>query len=215
MRKMLFVLTFIVLLTACGQNISQSENVAGSNLKSIDQREQKVLLDTENASEVEQQEEAVNSRTDSNEKVISYKLHGEIHKQLAVYQESDIQDYFLFVLPGYVLTGEEPMSDILYFEEESNQNMRIQLLPKNNQIDDAVNTMKEQLKAVNDEVLEVTEKADWLEEAYVYKSHNNEDLVIGVLIEHDQFLLKLTIFTKLEKDFTDPFLKMAETITFK
>lgn len=132
----------------------------------------------------------------------------------ATLTKSDNQDFSLYLLDGYELTGEEPRKDVLYFKDEDHYFTRIELLPVDHNLDDATDTIKAQLEAVSPDVTKGEAPAghDWLNDATIYTSHNNEDRVNAYLIPKDKFLLKLTIFTDVDDDHVDPFLRMAETI---
>ena len=92
--------------------------------------------------------------------------------------------------------------------------MRIEILPKEINMDNAVNTMKEQLTAVDSNVveLEVNKDAGWLQHAIAYEAKNDEDKVTSYLIKKENSILKLTIFSIKDTSHEDAFLKMAETI---
>ncbi|CAM4049594.1 hypothetical protein [Lederbergia lenta] len=225
MKKLVPLLswTFIlfVLLTGCGSN---SDNTNGQ----VDQSDNPTTENNEQNEEdkndhMKKSEETPNETDDAKgirlmEKNLIYKgMNGKEIEETAHLTESDIQDYSMYVLPAYELTGEEPHKDVLYFTENDSHFMRIELLPSETNMDDAINTVKEQLSAVSKTVNEVNtnDKYDWLKNASAYESENAEEKVSAYLIKQDDWVLKLTIFTKLKEDLEDPFFKMAETIQAK
>lgn len=149
------------------------------------------------------------------EQNLTYQVgNGDAKEDTAFLKESDIQDYSLFILPAYEFTGEEPGKDVVYYKENGNHFMRIEILPSGTQKEDAITTIKEQLKTVNETVneLEIKEGYSWLNDAVILESKNNEDKISAYLFEKDNSLVKLMIFSKVNEDHEDPFLKMAETI---
>lgn len=249
----------VLLLTACGQSISDTNDVNGSNGKeslpeksSNEQFESDINNDSaedvtvdpntpvsysveEGKENIHEQVEAVTEETEIPgfegettegegipmdegdikirlwEILLTFEINGKTFQDTAFLRESDTQNFSLYVLPGYILTGEEPNSDLLYLEEDSRQNMRIQLLPRNTDMNEAIATMKEQLATVSDNVVEGASLTEW-DDAIVFQADNGEDLVIGILKKHEEFIIKLTIFTKVNDNYKDPFIKMGQTI---
>ncbi|WP_062104441.1 membrane lipoprotein lipid attachment site-containing protein [Bacillus niameyensis] len=238
LKKILFIIGAVLLLSACGQSLNENEETTGSGgtpeqnqvENSKGSSGEKSTKESEENQKQNEQEDKTGSHNDSQnaeenntetekirlmEKNLTFAINGKTAEETAFLKRSDNQDYSVYVLPGYILTGEEPNSDILYLEEDSFHNMRIQLLPKDISIEDAVATMKEQLTAVSDNVVEIENNDGWLKDSHMYQSKNEEDLVTGIIKENTDFILKLTIFTKLNTDYSDPLLKMGETIDSK
>lgn len=226
MKKLLhlFSYTFLlfILLAGCGstsekptgnEQINKSDNPSANTNNNSEEDNDQIKENEINSNETENEKE-IRSKE---KKIISKGIDGKETESTAQLTESDIQNYSMYVLTGFELTGEEPHKDVLYSTENDSHFMRIELLPVETNMEDAIHTIKEQLTAVSNEVNEVQTKdrSDWLKNAYIYKTENKEESVSAFLIKQNDWLLKLTIFTTLNEDFEDPFLKMAETIQAK
>ncbi|MFK4998096.1 hypothetical protein ACI2OX_14250 [Bacillus sp. N9] len=117
-------------------------------------------------------------------------------------------------MPEYTLTGEEPGKDVLYLTENDVHFMRIEILPKDINAEVEIETIKAQLSTVNENVEEITthSDSDWLSEASMFAVENGEDKVSSYFIPRQDHYVKLTIFSKVNDDYEEPFLKMAETL---
>ncbi|HEY4552294.1 MAG TPA: hypothetical protein VIG80_03805 [Bacillaceae bacterium] len=213
----------VLLLAACGT--SGKDNTNGSENS---QPKENNTGETGKTEKTQKEEPAASEKQPGNEKEdtekirlmeqnLSYKAGGEAKEETAFLKESDNQDYSMYVLPNYVLTGEEPNKDVLYYKEEDSHFMRIELLPSEISLEEAVTTAKEQLEAVDSKVEKgsAPEGHTWLSEAEIYTAQNGKDRVTAYLVKKEDWLLKLTVFTKLEDSHEDAFVKMAETIEKK
>ncbi|ETP68565.1 hypothetical protein HF394_01010 [Planococcus glaciei] len=130
--------------------------------------------------------------------------------------ESDEQPYELNVLPGYVLTSEEPGKDSLYKESDPSAFMRIETFaPGEIDFSQAETQVKETLKAVNAEA-EIAE-GQALAGAGIVKSSrfevpSAEGKVTGVVIEQENQLVRLTIFDSEAANATADLIAMGQTI---
>lgn len=230
--KLLFTSVLgLFLLSACGTSAQEGEEVTGSSPNGSEQGEstaapekpvkEEPAEDTDKEGEPAQPEtpgdEDVDAAVRGEKKVLTYKLQDEQKETEAALTASDNQEYSMYVLPEYELTGEEPYKDVLFLKEDDSNFMRIEMLPAEISMDDAVETIKEQLKTVNPEVEEVTDVAghDWLKESKVFVSKKDGEQVNGYLIPKENWTLKLTIFQKEDRTYEEAFLKMAETIEAK
>lgn len=202
----IIVCMFILFLSGCDISSTNENKNGNEQIKTNTSKEENTNKDVEENLNESLKEEL------TDEKDISYQLHGKSMTETAKIIASDNQDFSLFVLPTYDLTAEEPAKDILYFKEDDSHFMRIELLPPNTSIDDAVNTVKDQLTAVDNNVMNVKSDEAWLANAHIYQAKNQTDEVTACLIYANDFLLKLTVFTKIENNHLEPFFKMAETI---
>ncbi|MBP1915608.1 hypothetical protein [Lederbergia galactosidilytica] len=213
----------LLLLASCGDTSNNSDPSTGnadflkdSGVADKEQSTADTNTDTiQNSNKPESnQPEKEESVLDENEKILHYASNDNLKSETANLKKSDTQNYALYVLPGYTLTGEEPNKDVLYLEENSEQFMRIELLPKDTVMDEAISTIKEQLTSINGTIRETPSenRGDWLKNANVYQTQNNEELIIGLLKEDKDYVLKLTIFTRIKQDYANVFLNMAETI---
>lgn len=148
------------------------------------------------------------------EKNISYTVNGIEKEETAFLRTSDNQDYSLYVLPEYTWTAEEPGRDVIYLNENGQHFMRIEILPEDMDLNHAIETAIEQLKAVDETVKEIDLKEQYpsLQNAVSYQADNGQEEVTAIIMPLDNKHLKLTIFTEINDDHTDPFIKMAETI---
>lgn len=179
--------------------------------KDTAKEDEKKTIDSQSSSEKKDK-----SNVRSAEKSLTFTLNIEEKQETAFLKESDTQDYSLYVLEGYELTGEEPGKDVLYLNEDDANFMRIEYLTdtdKESQEEIAI----EQLKAVRDNIekIEPAASESWLANASIHGVEKENEKVLSYIIPQGDRLLKLTIFTKKDNDYSDPFLKMAETIEAK
>lgn len=219
----------ILLLAACGTtgreaNLTNGSGAGGNQEeKSSPAKEDKIVPETEkDNTEVNKEEENKDEQEDTSEKIrlfemnLTYEVNKEKKEETAFLRSSDQQDYSLYILPEFVLTAEEPNKDVLYLKENDRHFMRIEILPSETNMDDAVSTIKEQLTAVNSEVTQLEVKnSPWLANAHIYQAEKDDEVVTAYLLEKDNLIIKLTVFTTKEQNYLDPFLKMAETIEKK
>lgn len=220
--KLLFIsLLITALLGACGT--SKKEQNTGDDkekTETIDEGNNKQGNDEEETETVEQTENESGEETkDGPEKVrlleknLTFQVDGSPKIETAFLKKSDNQDYSLYVLADYELTGEEPQKDILYLKEEDTLFMRIELLPANANLNDEIETIKTQLKSVSSDIKEAKPQGhEWLKNATGLTAEDGNERVSTYLIPQKDWLLKLTLFTPANEDAEDPFLKMAETI---
>ncbi|MCJ8006068.1 hypothetical protein ACFFF5_04950 [Lederbergia wuyishanensis] len=219
----------ILLLAACGTtgreaNLTNGSGAGGNQEeKSSPAKEEKIVEETDkDNTEVINEEVKEDEQEDTSDKIrlfemnLTYEVNKEKKEDTAFLRSSDQQDYSLYILPEFELTAEEPNKDVLYLKENDRHFMRIEILPSETNMDDAVSTIKEQLTAVNSEVTQLEVKnSPWLENAHIYQAEKDVELVTAYLLEKDNLILKLTVFTTKEQNYLDPFLKMAETIEKK
>ncbi|WP_026583108.1 hypothetical protein [Bacillus sp. J33] len=167
----------------------------------------------ENKAEEEGTSEEGNSVIRILEQNLSYSVNGETKEDTAFLKHSDNQSYSMYVLPGYELTAEEPNKDVLYFTENDQVFMRIELLPDDADWKMAEENTKAQLSAVSEDVQSGEAPADeFYKDATVWKAEQNGEKVSSYLIKKDDLSLKLTLFNKEDADHEEAFLQMAKTI---
>lgn len=201
----------LVLLSACGTSANDSNQVSGGN---NNQKEETAENNDSSKDEANKEKDEQASEEGSDTvRTPETNLTSNGKEETAFLKTSDNQEYSLYVLPEYELTGEEPYKDVLYVKEDDSQFMRIEMLPGEISMEDAVSTSKEQLASVNADVekIEVVPGHEWLKGAQMFSTKNDEGQVKAYLIEKDGWILKLTIFSKDDQQ-EDAFLKMAETI---
>ncbi|GLB60415.1 hypothetical protein [Cytobacillus sp. NCCP-133] len=147
------------------------------------------------------------------EQNLSYSVNGEIKKDTAFLKHSDNQNYSMYVLPGYELTAEEPHKDILFYTENDQVFMRIELLPEDADWNMIEENTKSQLAAVSKDVQTGEAPADeFFQDATVMRAEQNSEKVTAYLIKKEDLALKLTLFNKANDDHEEAFLQMAKTI---
>ncbi|MBS4198753.1 hypothetical protein KHA93_03695 [Bacillus sp. FJAT-49732] len=217
----------ILLLAACGTSGREANLTNGSGAGENQEEKNSTakgdkVVEEENDTNAENDEKQSVDQEDASQKIrlfemnLSYEVNKEKKEDTAFLRSSDNQDYSLYILPEFELTGEEPNKDVLYLKENDRHFMRIEILPSETDMDDSVSTIKEQLTAVNSEVTQLQVKhSKWLENAHIYQAEKDDEVVTAYLLKKDDQILKLTIFTTKELNYLDPFLKMAETIEKK
>lgn len=147
------------------------------------------------------------------EQNVSYKINGEQKEETAFLKYNDNQNYSMYVLPEYELTGEEPNKDVLYWTNDDSVFMRIELLPAD--IDWAMmeENTKAQLSAVGPDVKDAEIPEDpFFENAWAMETKSGSESVTSYLIKNEKQPIKLTLFTKDNADHKNAFLEMGKTI---
>lgn len=140
----------------------------------------------------------------------------------AVETKSDEQDYSVMVLPGYTLTSEEPGRDSLYLDEDGNQFMRIEAMPKGEEtytFDELYENMGELLKASSDgsEPEEVTDEnllpdSEGIIEAKGMKAESDEGYFEGYVMDREDKLVRVTIYASEDGKHVEELREMASSI---
>ncbi|WP_433957665.1 hypothetical protein [Cytobacillus horneckiae] len=207
--KLFFMSTLLLmLLVACGTNQNADEDSSNRDDNEANQPDEKNPKDDESSE---------NNKIRLMEQNIKFEKNGETEEETAFLKESDNQDFSMYVLPNFVLTGEEPNKDVLHLEEQSNIFMRIELIPDDADMKMLEENTKIQLQSVNEEVTSPSLPNDsFFEDAIMMEASADGDTVTSFLIKNEQANVKLTIFTdKSEHDFKDAFIQMAKTIENK
>lgn len=157
------------------------------------------------------------------ERSLSYSVDSEVKEKIAILTDSDEQNYSIYKLEDFELTGEEPNKDSLYLIEDDAVFMRIETLSKDQgSIDVVRQNMKDTLSAIS-----VGKEPTTIEEESKLPQGNNisEQLgmevstelgtVTGIVFERGNLIVRLTIFDRKSYNLTDAFLKMGETIAVK
>lgn len=157
------------------------------------------------------------------ERTLSYSVDGEVNEELAILTDSEEQNYSIYKLDDFELTGEEPNKDSLYLTENDAVFMRIETISKDQgSIDVVRQNMKDTLSAVG-----IGQESTTIEEESKLPQGNNiseqvgmevtTDLgtVTGIVFERGNLIVRLTIFDRKSYNLTDAFLKMGETIAEK
>ncbi|GIN19126.1 hypothetical protein [Siminovitchia fordii] len=232
MKSLFTLLLAVSLLAACGstkkeQNAGndtvdgqeKTETVGDGKNKQVNAEQENQTPDGQDLTEKELGEDNEENGSDNVrllEQNLTYQMNGQEKEETAFLKESDNQDFSLYVLPGYELTGEEPQKDVLYLKEKDTLFMRIELLPADADLNVEIETAKSQLESVSSEIKNAKpDRYKWLKGAAGFTADNGNEKVSVFLVPQKDRLLKLTIFTPTKEDMEDPFLTMAGTIEEK
>jgi len=220
------LLSSAMLLTACNTDDKKSEDEGN-------QTEQQQPSDQGNTGKTDEQKtettEPVENDTQDepivrkDEASLTYQLNGEEKKETAYLAESDEQNYSLYKLDGYELTGEEPNKDALYSVNDDSVFMRIETISKDEaDYEIILNNMTETMKAValDQQPANITDKTklptgDGIENAVGYEVPKEIGTISGYVFERGNLIVRLTIFDRNSANLTDAFLKMGETVAAK
>lgn len=203
-------LTASVMLAACGTSDADPEK------ETTDPAIEEPATPETDVEESTSTETEAEIETDAEEEI------SEVSMEDAVETASDEQDYSMMVLPGYKLTSEEPGRDTLYFEEDSETFMRIETMPKDEEsytFEELYTNMEELLTASSDgeTPTEITEEAD-LPQADGITSvkgatvESTEGYFTGYVMEHEDKLVRVTVYAKEDNEHMKEFKQMAATI---
>jgi len=206
----------ISILSACNTD-------TGTN---TDEDTEPAVADTEPAvvdSETENGDGEAEEEERGAERTLSYSVDGEVNEETAILTDSDEQNYSIYKLEDFELTGEESNKDALYLTENDAVFMRIQTFSKDDATIDIVEqNMKDTLSAVS-----IGQEPTTIEDKSKLPQGNNiaeqagmsvtTDLgtVTGIVFERGNLIVRLTIFDRESYNLTDAFLKMGETIAEK
>ncbi|PWW19893.1 hypothetical protein DFO73_11887 [Cytobacillus oceanisediminis] len=216
MVKFMLILGFIAaILAGCGTN--QNAKDESANGAEPIQNEEKATDGQDQTEEEDATEEETSEEGDSIIRILeqnmSYTVNGETKEDTAFLKHSDNQNYSMYVLPGYELTAEEPNKDVLFFTENDQVFMRIELLPEDADWSMIEENTKAQLGAVSEDVQNAEAPADeFFKDATVMKAEQNGQKGSAYLVKKDDLSLKLTLYTKEDADHEEAFLQMAKTI---
>ncbi len=208
-----------LLLSACGTNEDsaqsksndQTENVQKDMVSKSDQtsgaekEETKKDADSSEASTKPSGNQLATSGTAEDEQSTS--------SQETKLTKSPEQDYSIQVMDGYKLTGEEPGKDALVLTLDDSQFMRIEMLSSETSMDDAAQSVKQTATAVNKNAAEKKNlEEDGIFKDSVWYEANSGDHTVNAVLVKGKKPMKLTIFTKNNKENLDKFMQMAKTI---
>ncbi|MBP2239927.1 hypothetical protein J2Z40_000480 [Cytobacillus eiseniae] len=204
-----------MILTGCGTNEEVKEETNGTTpIENVEQEEQNTEDQAEENVDPVKEEVTEDETIRNDEQNLQYEFNGEQKEATAKLTQSDNQNFSLYVLPEYVLTAEEPHKDVLYYTENEQSFMRIELLPADANWDTVIETAKAQLESVNAEVKTIdAPDDDFFQETTALETAKDMDVVTALLIKNEKQPIKLTIFTKSDSDNKDAYIQMAKTIS--
>ncbi|MGM9923263.1 MAG: hypothetical protein ACI35R_03295 [Bacillus sp. (in: firmicutes)] len=213
------------------ENETSTETEKETETETETEKESEATPETEKESDDAAKEETTDSTTEKQpasetdgdkeqteaaaEKTLQYQLQGQTKEETAKLMESDNQQYSMYVLPGYELTGEEPRKDVLYLKDSDHISMRIELLSENPDWATYEANIPTELQDTNQTVTNPTEPELQVPGASIYEASNGQDRVTIYLVKNVEQPMKLTIFTTEKEDYRSAFVEMAKTITSK
>jgi hypothetical protein len=224
----------ISMLSACNSsnesngNEDESTTQVETDKTNGEETAEEVVEDTEESvEETEETEEVAEEQQPASEergpeKTLTYSVNEEVKEDTAKLTDSDEQNYSLYKLDGYTLTGEEPNKDSLYLDENPAVFMRVETISK----DDAsyqiiADNMVETIAAVSvgKEPVEIAKdklpQGEGVLNPIGYETTFELGTVSGYVFEQGNLIVRLSIFDQQSVNLTDAFLKMGETVAAK
>lgn len=217
----------ISLLAACNtsDDTNSGQENTPSEVEEVEQQEtttpEEEPVEEESTTEDTNSEEVTEER--GPEKTLSFNVKGEAKEETATLTNSDEQNYSIYKLEGFELTGEEPNKDSLYLTENDAVFMRIETISKaDSSIEFVRDNMLQTMAAVSigSEPVTIEDDAKLPQGNGISNQSGTEvntDLgtVSGIVFEQGDLIVRLTIFDRKNESMTDAFLKMGETIGIK
>ncbi|MGE6378341.1 hypothetical protein [Peribacillus muralis] len=144
------------------------------------------------------------------EKNLKYTSNGRAIEKTAFLKRSDNQPFSLYVLQQFKLNAEEPGKDVVVLNEDDSIFMRIELLTGDVDWDEAEKNVKTQLKRLSETI---TDPRLDVGNGTGFEVKDGDEVITSILIKNEKEPLRLTIFTKKDKDYRDAFLEMAQTLS--
>ena len=206
----------ISILSAC--NSSNESN--GNEDESTTQVETEKTNEETAEEGAEEQQPATEER--GPEKTLTYLANEEVKEDTAKLTDSDEQNYSLYKLDGYTLSGEEPNKDSLHLDENPAVFMRIETISKDDASYEIIaDNMVETIAAVSVGKEPVQIAKDKLPQGenvvnpIGYETTFELGTVSGYVFEQGNLIVRLSIFDQESVKLTDAFLKMGETVAAK
>ncbi|WHY58032.1 hypothetical protein [Peribacillus simplex] len=159
------------------------------------------------------QEDNYNNRSDNKvrlmEQNLRYTINGEAKEKTAFLKKSDNQPFSLYVLQQFRLSAEEPGKDIVFLTEDDSIYMRIELLKADVNWDEVEKNVQAQLKSISETI---SDPSLDVEGGTGFEVESGDDVITSILLKDEKSPVRLTIFTKKDRDYRDAFLEMAKTL---
>ncbi|WP_285766418.1 hypothetical protein [Peribacillus sp. SI8-4] len=144
------------------------------------------------------------------EKNLQYVNNGRTIEKTAFLKRSDNQPFSLYVLQQFKFSAEDPGKDVVALNADDSVFMRIELLTGDVDWDEAERNVQVQLKSLTGTI---TDPGLDIGNGTGFEVKNEDEVITSILIKNVNEPLRLTLFTKKDKDYRDAFLKMAQTIS--
>lgn len=214
LMSMLALLLTAILVVGC--NTAEQTEDSDAKLNDPSNSAQQTPSDSES---VDDKQETPKPTDSTSKQEITYVQNDVEKKATATESQSVDQGYKLNQLPGFTLSQEEPGKDIYVSNDDADIFMRIETVSASDTSYDNVKTsLKEYMNAVGDTIpLSAEELAVFKDAKNVegYVVDFDTEKVVGVVIEKDGLLVKLTIHDNDTQDLTAAMFAMAATITKK
>ncbi|MDM5223959.1 hypothetical protein QUF86_25130 [Peribacillus sp. NJ11] len=189
------------LLTGCG--MTADENADQPQENSVNEENEG------NSSHGDNGNNGNNNKVRLMEQNLQYISNGKAIEKTAFLKRSDNQPFSLYVLQQFKLSAEEPGKDIVFLTEDDSIYMRIELLTADVNWDEVEKNIHAQLKSLSDTIVD---PALDVENGMGFEVKSGDDVITSILLKDEKTPVRLTMFTKKDKDYRDAFLQMAKTL---
>ncbi|MBT2649472.1 hypothetical protein J7E52_22675 [Bacillus sp. ISL-34] len=143
------------------------------------------------------------------EQNLQYSINGKVKEKTAFLKKSDNQPFSLYVLQQFRLSAEEPGKDIVFLTEDDSIYMRIELLKADVSWDEVEKNVQAQLESISETIRDPSLD---IESGTGFEVESGDDVITSILLKDEKAPVRLTIFTKKDRDYRDAFLEMAKTL---
>ena len=212
----------ISMLSACNSTNESNGNEPTTEVETekTNGEETAEVVEEEVVEETEEQQPATEER--GPEKTLTYLVNEEVKEDTAKLTNSDEQNYSLYKLDGYSLTGEEPNKDSLYLDENPAVFMRVETISKDDASYEIIaENMSETIAAVSvgKEPVQIAKdklpQSEGIVNPIGFQTTFELGTVSGYVFEQGNLIVRLSIFDQKSVNLTDAFLKMGETVAAK
>lgn len=155
------------------------------------------------------QEDNRNNKVRLMEQNLQYSINGEAKEKTAFLKKSDNQPFSLYVLQQFRLSAEEPGKDIVFLTEDNSIFMRIELLKTDVNWDEVEKNVQSQLESISETIKDPSLD---IEGGTGFEVESGNDVITSILLKDEKAPVRLTMFTKKDRDYRDAFLEMAKTL---
>ena len=217
----------ISMLAACNSNDESNgtkddtQEHAESDTTATDEVTEVVEEDIAAVKEDSEEQPATEER--AAQMTLNYLANGEEKEESATLTESDEQNYSIYKLDGYSLTGEEPNKDSLCLDDNSAVFMRVETISKDEAAYDVIaENMSQSIAAVSigSEPVKIDNKeklpqGEGITNPIGFETTFELGTVSGYVFEQGNLIVRLTIFDQSSVNLTDALLKMGQTVAVK
>ncbi|MFF2499410.1 hypothetical protein [Peribacillus sp. NPDC058075] len=143
------------------------------------------------------------------EQNLQYSINGEAKEKTAFLKKSDNQPFSLYVLQQFRLSAEEPGKDIVFLTEDDSIFMRIELLKTDVNWDEVEKNVQSQLESISETIRDPSLD---IEGGTGFEVESGNDVITSILLKDEKAPVRITMFTKKDRDYRDAFLEMAKTL---